>query len=74
MRFGASRSQLYDAHKAAQARWDEVVPRWQDAARRDHEEHVWRPFDEAAAKALRAIDQLGSLFHEVRTQCEFTNE
>ena len=74
MRFGASRSQLYDAQKTAQARWEEVVPWWQDATRREHEERVWQPFDEGASKALRAIDQLSTLFHEVRTQCEFTND
>ncbi len=74
MRFGASRSQLYDAQKSAQARWDEVTQWWHDTVRQEHEERVWHPFDEAAGKALRAIDQLATLFQDVRTRCEFTND
>jgi len=74
MRFGSSRSQLYDAQKVAQAQWDEVTQWWQDSTRHEHEDKVWQPFDEGATKTLRAIDQLTSLFHEVRVQCEFNNE
>jgi hypothetical protein len=74
MRFGASRSQLYDAQKVAQAHWEEVIQWWQDSTRQEHEEKVWQPFDDGARKTLRAIDQLTTLFHEIRVQCEFTND
>jgi len=51
-----------------------VTQWWRDSTRHEHEEKVWQPFDEGATKTLRAIDQLTSLFHEVRVQCEFNNE
>ena len=34
MRFGASRSQLYDAQKTARARWDATEDVWADATRK----------------------------------------
>ena len=74
MKFGASRSQLYDAHKSAIARWDEVCNWWGDSARKEHEEKVWIPYDEAVRDVLRAVDQLTVAFTEIRHQCEYNDE
>ena len=71
MRFGANPSQLYDAQKTARARWDAAAETWNDASRRDVEEHVWEPLDAQTSEVLRAIDQLSSLFTQVRQDCEF---
>ncbi|MBX9627475.1 MAG: hypothetical protein K2X82_26985 [Gemmataceae bacterium] len=70
MRFGATRSQIYDAQKAARARWDGTEADWDDAVRREHAEKVVQPLDEAVADALRAIDQLAVVFTQVRHECE----
>ncbi len=71
MKFGASRSQLYDAQKTARARWDAASEAWNDAARREFEEQVGLPLDALVSEALRAVDQLSVLFTQVRQDCEF---
>ena len=71
MRFGATRSQIYDAQKTARARWEDVGTVWDDAVRREHGEHVVDPLDAAVSDVLRAIDQLAVLFTQVRRECEY---
>jgi hypothetical protein len=72
MKFGASRSQLYDAQKTARARWESAAETWNDATRRDFEETIWEPLDALVSNALRAVDQLSVVFTQVRQDCEFT--
>jgi hypothetical protein len=72
MKFGASRSQLYDAQKTARARWETTGELWNDEARREFEELVWEPMDALVSDVLRAVDQLTVLFTQVRLDCEFT--
>jgi hypothetical protein len=72
MRFGATRSQLYDAQKTARHRWDDAADTWDDIARREFDEQVWQPLDQTVTDVLRAVDQLTALFAQVRQECEFT--
>jgi hypothetical protein len=72
MRFGANRSQLYDAQKTARAKWDAAQDAWDDAARAEFDEHTWQPLDRAVTDVLEAVDQLTALFAQVRQDCEFT--
>lgn len=71
MKFGSSRSHLYDAQKTARARWDAIPADWADATRGDFETGVWLPLDRKVTEVLRAIDQLTVLFAQVRQECEF---
>jgi len=71
MKFGGSRGQLDDAQKTARAHWDTACDRWSDAAKRDHEQSVVIPLDEAVTDVLRSIDQLIAVFATVRRDCEF---
>ncbi len=71
MRFGANRSQLYDAQKTARAKWDTAQDDWDDAARAEFDEQTWQPLDHAVADVLQAVDLLSSLFAQVRQDCEF---
>ncbi len=71
MRFGTTRSQVYDAQKTAQAHWLATADEWNDAARREHDECVWAPLDQTVGEALRAIDQLSVLFAQIRNECEY---
>ena len=71
MRFGASRSQLYDAQKTARVRWDLASDVWSDGSRRQFEETVWQPLDQMVTDALRGIDQLAVLFTQIRQECEY---
>ena len=71
MRFGTTRSQIYDAQKTAQSHWAATTDVWDDDARRDHEEAVWEPLDRTVSDALRAIDQLTVVFAQIRGECEY---
>jgi hypothetical protein len=71
MRFGTTRSQIYDAQKTARAKWEATADSWDDEVRRAHGENVVEPLDAAVSDALRAIDQLAVLFTQVRNDCEF---
>ena len=71
MRFGASRSQLYDAQKTARAKWDAVLDVWTDSKKVEFEEATWIPLDQHVSEYLRAVDQLSVVFSQVRAECEF---
>jgi len=71
MRFGSTRSQIYDAQKTARAKWDAVGDVWDDEVRRDHGEKIVDELDKTVSDTLRAIDQLASLFVQVRQECEY---
>ena len=62
MKFGANRSQLYDAQKTAHAQWSIVCDLWTDIARQEFDEHTWQPLDRQVSDVLRAIDQLSVVF------------
>ena len=72
MKFGATRSQIYDAQKTARAKWDSTQDSWDDEVHLAHGEKVVEPLDAAVSDALRAIDQLAVLFTQIRQDCEFT--
>ncbi|MGL4423146.1 MAG: hypothetical protein ACRCZF_20965 [Gemmataceae bacterium] len=71
MRFGANRSQLYDGQKTARAQWDATGELWADQARQSFHEELWEPLDRNVSDVLRAVDQLGVLFAQIRAECEF---
>lgn len=71
MRFGTTRSQIYDAQTTARARWEATRVIWDDAVGRDHFERVVAPLDAAVSDVLRAIDLLTTLFAQVRAECEY---
>lgn len=71
MRFGTTRSQIYDAQKTARAKWQVTGDDWDDAVRREHGENVVEELDKNVSDILRAIDQLATLFVQIRQECEF---
>jgi hypothetical protein len=71
MRFGTTRSQFYDAQKNARARWEATCEEWDDDVRREHGELVVDELDKTVSDVLRAIDQLTTLFVQIRQECEF---
>jgi hypothetical protein len=71
MKFGASRSQLYDAQQTARAHWLGTLEAWDDTARSQFEETIWIPLDDATSRVIRAIDQLATIFTQIRQDCEF---
>jgi hypothetical protein len=71
MRFGSTRSQIYDAQKTARAKWQATESDWSDPVRQRHEEQVVEPLDRAVSETLRAIDLITTLFAQVRDECEY---
>ena len=74
MRFGTTRSQIYDAQKTARAHWTATEDDWSDEVRRDHGEAVFDPLDLTVSDTLRAIDQLAVLFAQIRNECEYPGQ
>ncbi len=72
MRFGTTRSQIYDAQKTARAKWEATEADWDDGVRREHGERVVDELDRAVSEALRSIDQLATLFIQIRQECEYS--
>jgi hypothetical protein len=71
MRFGTTRSQIYDAQRTARAKWDATSDTWDDGVRRSHGENVVEELDKSVSDILRAIDQLATLFVQIRQECEY---
>ncbi len=71
MKFGSTRSQLYDAQQTARAHWQAALDDWHDPAQRDFEERIWVPLDEQVASVIRSVDQLATIFTQIRAECEF---
>ena len=71
MRFGTTRSQFYDAQKSARAKWDATGDHWDDAVRREHGETIVDELDKQVSDVLAAIDQLATVFVQIRQECEF---
>jgi hypothetical protein len=74
MRFGTTRSQIYDAQKTARAHWMGTEADWNDEVRREHGEAVWEPLDMTVSDTLRAIDQLTVLFSQIRNECDYPGQ
>ena len=74
MRFGACRSQLYDGQKTARSHWEETAELWTDSTRKNFGEKVWEPLDQMVTDLLRGVDQLTTLFAEIRDECEYRPE
>jgi hypothetical protein len=70
MRFGTTRSQIYDAQKTARAKWQATEDHWDDNVRREHGEVIVDELDKAVSNILRAIDQLATMFVQIRQECE----
>ena len=71
MRFGTTRSQIYDAQKTARAKWDATGDVWDDMVRQDHGELIVDELDKSVSDILRAIDQLAILIVQIRQECEY---
>ena len=71
MRFGTTRSQIYDAQKTARAKWDATGDDWDDMVRREHGENVVEELDKNVSEILRTIDQIATLFTQIRQECEY---
>ena len=71
MKFGATRSQIFDAQKTTAAKWYTACQDWDDAVRREHGEQVVEELDRAVSETLRAIDLLATMFVQIRQECEF---
>ncbi len=66
----SSKAKLLDATRQLQARWDQTRVHWQDRKAADFEEQYMVLLLQDVQTALRAIDELDKLLHQVHADCE----
>jgi hypothetical protein len=71
MTFGGGRGKLDDARQTATARWEAAGESWSDITRREHDNEVVMPLNDAVADLLRAVDRLATVFSSAKRDCEF---
>ncbi|MCS7022334.1 MAG: hypothetical protein NZ703_07955 [Gemmataceae bacterium] len=69
MRFGGTRSQIYDAQKTARSLWADTEALWHDVVCQRHREELVEPLDQAVSDLLHAIDQLSCIVAQMRQEC-----
>ena len=62
-------TELNSARKTLRERWQEVLPAWDDAVRRDFEEHYYQPLEAQVQATLRAMDRLAPILRKARQEC-----
>jgi hypothetical protein len=65
----AARGRLYDALQVLRRRWDDVEPHWNDQVRQEFEEKTLTPMLLLSEDFMRAIDRLGQVFAQARSEC-----
>ncbi|MCX7700068.1 MAG: hypothetical protein N2039_04265 [Gemmataceae bacterium] len=63
------RGRLYSSLKDLRLRWEEVRQGWNDPVSRDFEEKLLEPLAAQAQAALRAMDQLSLILHQMQQEC-----
>ncbi len=69
MQLSTGWTQLNAALKTLRERWHGVRGDWDDAVRRDFEEHLWKPLEAQVVATLRAIDRLAPVLDKARRDC-----
>ena len=64
------RGRIFSALKDLRFRWDETQRHWDDPASRDFAENLWQPLEDESQAAIRAIDQLSQIMHQMQSECE----
>src|SRR5262249_24940986 len=70
MRVDAGHSKLYQAHKTLKLRWENVQEVWHDPVQVEFAEKMWEPLEQVARDWLGAVERLGLLLSQVRSECE----
>jgi hypothetical protein len=63
------RYKLYSALEALRGQWDHARDHWQDAVRKDFEEHYWKVLEPTTLAVLAAIDGLAQAMRQARREC-----
>jgi hypothetical protein len=64
------RGRLYSSLKDMLALWEDVRRGWSDPVSQDFETNLLQPLAAQAQAALRAMDQLALVLHQMQTECE----
>lgn len=65
-----SKSMLLDSTRQLQARWTETRATWRDQKAADFEDQYLTQLASDVHQALRGIDELDKLLHQVQADCE----
>ncbi len=61
--------ELNSALKTVRASWEEAKRDWDDAVRRDFEDHHWKLLEQQVLATLRAIDRLAPVIAKAQQEC-----
>ena len=64
------RGKLYGSLKDLRLRWEDTQKVWDDPVSKDFDEHLWQPLEAQAQSAIRAIDRLAQILHQMQSECE----
>jgi hypothetical protein len=56
--------------KDLRLRWEDTQKVWDDPVSKDFDEHLWQPLEAQAQSAIRAIDRLAQIMHQMQSECE----
>lgn len=66
----SGRGKLYGALKDLRLRWEDTQRFWDDPVSKDFDEHLWQPLEAQSQAAIRAIDRLAQIMHQMQSECE----
>lgn len=69
MSVATSRAQMYDSLKVLREQWHKVLNSWNDPVTKQFEEEYLQELESASVAALNAIDRLGQMLQQIRTEC-----
>jgi hypothetical protein len=64
------RGRLYGSLKDLRLFWEHTQKYWRDPASQDFDEKLWQPLEAQAGAALRGIDRLTQILHQMQHDCE----
>jgi hypothetical protein len=70
MSLSSARGKLHESFRVLESRWIDTRHGWNDQMGRQFEKDFWEPLPPAVESALRAIDRLSTVLHQMRQECE----
>jgi hypothetical protein len=65
----SGRGRLYGSLKDLRLFWEDTKKIWDDPASLDFEEKLWNPLEAQVNSALRGMDRLSQVLHQMQSEC-----
>jgi hypothetical protein len=63
------RGKLYGSLKDLRLFWQDTQKIWDDPASLDFDENLWQPLEAQVTSALRGMDRLAQVLHQMQNEC-----